>query len=99
MELTSCRAEDGCREQLATDATHDWRAREGGWLTGVVSRVEIQLTMEATGGPRTDVHQQGQNLAHHGERTSAPHSRTGEPKTGVVSRDQMQLNSEVTHKT
>src|SRR6266404_637978 len=93
-------------------ATHQLEAR-----TGVMSRVEIQLTMEATHSlesqgqvlsagskssspqkPLTswrakDRHcEQGQNPAHHGS-----HSLSGEPRTGIFSRVEIQLTTEATH--
>ncbi len=86
-------------------------------MTGIVSRVKIQLTTEATHGlesqgqvssagsksslpwkPLTNwttkdrCHQQGQNPAHH--RT---HSLPGQPRTGVISRVEIQLTTEPTH--
>jgi len=82
-----------------------------------MSRVQIQLTIEATHSLESqgqassagskcnsppkqltlwrakDRHyQQGSNAAHH-----QSHSLPGEPRTGVVSRVQMQLTMETTH--
>jgi len=82
-----------------------------------MSRVKIQLTMEAThllesrgqassaglksSSPQKPLtswrakdrcHQQGQNPAHHRN-----HSPTGEPRTGIISRVEIQLTMEATH--
>src|SRR6266404_516827 len=87
-------------------------------MTGIISRVKLQLTMEAThtlksqgqalsAGSKSssppkllthwrgeDMHcQQDQNPAHHGS-----HSQAEEWRTGIISRDQIQLSMEATHK-
>src|SRR6266404_1944313 len=86
-------------------------------MTGIISRVKLQLTMEAThtlksqgqalsAGSKSssppkllthwraeDMHcQQGQNPAHH-----KSHSHAGEPRTGIISRVEIQLTTEATH--
>src|SRR6266404_2959023 len=109
--LTPWRAKDRCCQQGRNPAHHRGHSLPGEPRTGVVSRVQIQLTMEAThflesqgqvlsAGSKSSSPwkpltpwrakdrycQQGPNPAHHGS-----HSQTGEPSTGIVSRDQIQL--------
>src|SRR6267378_2534917 len=115
--LTNWRAKDRCCQQGPNPAHHGSHSLSGKPRTGVVSRVQIQLTMEAThklesqgqvlsAGSKSSSPwkpltfwrakdrccQQGPNPAHHGS-----HSQTGEPRTGVVSRVQIQLTMEATH--
>src|SRR6267378_2994546 len=115
--LTYWRAKDRHCQQGQNPAHHGSHSQTGEPRTGIVSRVKIQLTMEAThrlesqgqalsAGSKSsspwkpltswrakDRHcQQGPNPAHHGS-----HSPTGEPRTGIVSRDQIQLTTEATH--
>ncbi len=92
--LTSWRANDRCCQQGQNPAHHESHSQTGEPRTGIMSRVQIQLTMEATHIlEREDKHhEQGPNLAHHGS-----HSLPGEPRTGIVSRVQICLTTEATH--
>jgi len=98
----------------AHDRSH---SQPGKPRTGIISRVQIQFTMEATHilesrrqvwsaelkcrSPQKPLtswrakdrcHQQGPNVAHHGS-----HSLPEEPRTGIVSKFQIQLTTEATH--
>jgi len=66
-----------------------WRAR-----TGIVSRVQTQLTMEATHklGAKDRHCEKGPNATHH-----RSHSHAKGPRTDLISRVQMQLTTETTH--
>src|SRR6266404_4811374 len=115
--LTNWRAKDRHCQQGPNPAHHRSHSLPGEPRTGIVSRDQIQLTMEATHSlesqgqalsagtkssspqkPLTpwrakDRHcQQGPNPAHH-----RSHSLSGEPRTVIVSRDQIQLTMEGTH--
>src|SRR6267378_1011830 len=115
--LTSWRAKDMCRQQGSNPAHHRSHSLPGEPRTHIISRVQIQLTTEAThilenrghtlsAGSKSsspwkpltnwrtkDTYcQQGPNPAHH-----RSHSHPEEPRTGVVSRVQIQLTTEATH--
>ncbi len=115
--LTSWGAEDRHHQQGQNPAHHGSHSLPGEPRTGIISRVKIQLTTEAThilesqgqalsAGSKSsspqkpltnwrakDRHcQQGRNPAHHGS-----HSLPGEPRTGVISRVEIQLTTKTTH--
>src|SRR6266404_3530232 len=115
--LTNWRAKDSHSQQDPNPAHHESHSQTGEPRTGAVSRVKIQLTIEATYAlksqgqassaglkssspwkPLTPFRgedrccQQGQNPAHH-----RSHSRSGEPRTGVISRVKIHLTTEATH--
>src|SRR6267378_639397 len=115
--LTAWRAKDRHYQQSANPAHHGSHSPTGEPRTGVISRVQIQLTMEAThklenqgqassagskssspwkpltGWRAKDRHcQQGPNPAHH-----RSYSLSGDPRTGIVSRVQIQLTMKATH--
>src|SRR6266404_5908289 len=46
--LTLWRARDRCHQQGQNPAHHGSHSHPGGWRTGIVSKVKIQLTTEAT---------------------------------------------------
>ncbi len=115
--LTNWRPKDRSCQQGPNPAHHQSHSLAGEPRTGIVSRVQIWLTMKAThilesqgqvsstgsksSSPQKpltswrakDRHcQQGSNPAHH-----RIHSQPGEPRTGIVSRVQIQLTTEATH--
>jgi len=76
--------------QLTTGTTHILERRGQVLLAGFKSSSpQKPLT---TWRAKDRCHQQGQNPAHH-----RSHSQTGDPRTGVVSRVQIQLTTEATH--
>src|SRR6267378_1011825 len=116
--LTSWRTEDTHCQQGPNPAHHGSHSQTGEPRTHIVSRVQIQLTTEAThilknqgqvlsagsksSSPQKPLTlwrakdrccQQGPNPAHY-----RSHSQTGEPRTGVVSRDKIQFTMEATHR-
>src|SRR6267378_3384031 len=115
--LTNWRAKDRRCQQGQNPAHYGSHSLPGEPRTGIISRVKIQLTTEAThflesrgqalsagsksSSPQKPLTswrakdrccQQGQNPAHH-----RSHSLPGEPRTGVVSRVEIQLTMEATH--
>src|SRR6266404_1039681 len=75
-------------------AHHGSHSPTGEPRTHVISRVQIQLTMEAT-------HSLKSQEASAGPKCNSPHeshSPTGQPRTGVVSMIQMELTMEATHR-
>ncbi len=113
--LTFWRAKDRCCQQSPNTPHHGSHSLPGEPRT--VSRVQIQLTTEAThvlgsqgqvssAGSKSSSQpkpltfwrakdrycQQGPNPAHY-----QSHSLSGEPRTGVISRVQIQLTTEATH--
>src|SRR6266404_78151 len=115
--LTPWRANDRHCEQSPNPAHHGNHSQAGEPRTGIVSRVKLQLTTEATHSLESQEQalsagsksvspqkplttwrakerhcEQGQNPAHH-----RSHSQAGEPRTGIVSRVQIQLTMEATH--
>jgi len=111
--LTLWRAKDRCLQQGQNPAHHRSHSLPGEPRTGVMSRVQMHLTTEAThflesrgqassGGTKCSHHRSHSlpgwvssartNSAHHGN-----HSHSGEQRTGVMSRDKIQLTTEATH--
>ncbi len=115
--LTFWRGEGRCHQQGPNPAHHRSHSLPGESRTGIISRVQIQLTMETT----HILESQGQALSA-GSKSSSPwkpltpwrvedrcrqqcpnpahhrsHSLSEEPRTGVVSRVQIQLTTEATH--
>ena len=114
--LTNWRGKDrSC--QPGPNLAHRGHSHPGQARTGIISRVQIQLTKEAThqldrqgqassagsisSPPQKPLtnwrgkdrhHQQGPNPAHH-----ESHSHPVEPRTGIISRVQIQLTMEATH--
>ncbi len=91
--LTFWRAKDRCCQQgpiqiqLTTEAAHQLES-----MSSAGSR-SSSPQKPLTSWRAEDRHcQQGQNLTHHGS-----HSLSGEPRTGVISRVQIQLTMEATH--
>src|SRR6266404_1759239 len=116
-QLTNWRGKDRHCQQGPSPAHHRSHSHAGEPRTGIVSRVKIELTTEAThslesqgqalsagsksSSPQKPLtywrgkerhHQQGPNPAHH-----ESHSLSGEARTGIISRVQIQLTTEVTH--
>src|SRR6266404_507093 len=92
--LTYWRAKDRCCQQGSNQAHHRSCSPTGEPRTGIVSRVQIHLTVEDTHRLESQgqVSLAGQNPAHHGS-----HSHPEGPRTGTISRVQIQLTMEATH--
>src|SRR6266403_2029764 len=92
--LTPWRAKDRCCQQGPNPAHHGSHSLSGEPRTCIISRVQIQLTMEAT----HSLESQGQVLSTGSKSSSPQKPLTGwRPRTGIVSRVQIQFTREATH--
>src|SRR6266404_5588071 len=89
--LTNWRTKDRCHQQGPNPAYHGSHSQTEEPRTGIISRVKIQLTTQAT--HQLERHcQQGQNPAHH-----ESHSLAGEQRIGIISMVKIKLTTEATH--
>src|SRR6266404_4942101 len=78
----------GTNIQLTTEATHFLESQGQGSSAGSKSKQKLHTPWRA----KDSGHQQGPNPAHH-----RSHSHSGELRTVIISRDQIQLTTEATH--